>query len=296
MTLGAALAGGIYDAADYAWTVSGGTLTGAATATPVWTRPQVNADGDFTISLTDTDRGTGGVALNGTDDTDSDTETATVRNVAVIPNASSPTVSIDAVPNGNSGTDITLGVALTGGVYDALDYAWTVSGGSLDNATAAAPVWTRPTVTADTDYTISLTVTARGTGTNAANNTSAMASDTETATVQPAGSAPTPDVSLWNDPRRWYAGELVDAALLNRELRDQFLAIQVHAHGPLPGSRTLVIDGLTCGDETQPFGPGLPFSIPADAALGFRTVGYGNGALDCVAGDHGHGPNGEVRA
>ena len=108
--------------------------------------------------------------------------------------------------------------------------------------------------------------------------------------------APTPAVSLWNDPRRWYAGELVDAALLNRELRDQSLAIQVHAHGPLPGSRTLVIDGLTCGDEAQPFGPGLPFSIPADAALGFRTVGYGNGALDCVAGDHGHGPNGEVRA
>ena len=67
MTLGAALAGGIYDAADYAWTVSGGTLTGAATATPVWTRPQVNADGDFTISLTVTARGTGGVAMNGSE-------------------------------------------------------------------------------------------------------------------------------------------------------------------------------------------------------------------------------------
>ena len=217
--------------------------------------------------------------------------------MAVIPNASSPTVSDKrGTERAIGGTDVTLGAVLTGGVYDALDYAWTVSGGTLDNATVAAPVWTRPTVTADTDYTISLTVTARGTGTNAANNTSATASDTETATVQPAGSAPTPDVSLWNDPRRWYAGELVDAALLNRELRDQFLAIQVHAHGPLPGSRTLVIDGLTCGDEAQPFGPGLPFSIPADAALGFRTVGYGNGALDCVAGDHGHGPNGEVRA
>jgi len=103
-------------------------------------------------------------------------------------------------------------------------------------------------------------------------------------------------VTTWNEPATWFSGVLVDAALLNRELRDQFVAVGTHAHGALPGDGHLTITGLTCAEEAQPFGPGLAFSIPTDASLGFRTVGYGNGANDFVAGDHRHGPTGAVRA
>ena len=53
----------------------------------------------------------------------------------------------------------------------------------FDDAASATPVWTRPAVNADTDYDITLTVTANGTGTDAADGTSDTADDTETTTV-----------------------------------------------------------------------------------------------------------------
>ena len=106
---------------------------------------------------------------------------------------------------------------------------------------------------------------------------------------------PEPSPNLWNDPARWYAGMVVGAALLNRELRDQMLAIQAHDHSRVPGGTALTIEGLVVGQEAEPF-THVPFDVPSDTLLGFRTVGYGNGPNDCVAGNHGHGPNGEVRA
>ena len=198
VTLGAALAGGTYDGApDYAWSVSGGTLDDRTLATPTWTRPAVSADANHTVSLTVTVGGTGTKASSGTSDTANATQTAQVRNVAVLPAASAPTVAIDTIAAGDENTAVRLGATLTGGTHDGTpDYAWSVSGGTLDDRTLATPTWTRPAVTSDTNHTVSLTVTVGGTGTKASSGTSDTANVTQTAQVRnvavlPAASAPT---------------------------------------------------------------------------------------------------------
>ena len=115
-----------------------------------------------------------------------------VTPASALPVADAPSVTIDAVADGEEGTSATLGATISGGTYDALDYAWTASVGTLDDATAVAPTWTRPSVDTDTEATIGLTVTARGTGTIARNNTSdpqaaADVTTTVTAAADPPG-------------------------------------------------------------------------------------------------------------
>ena len=98
-----------------------------------------------------------------------------------LPDAAAPTVAIDAVANHNEGSTVTLGATLTGGTYDTVDYLWSIDsgGGSIDDPTAETPVYTDPDVSFNTSVTLRLTITANGTGTNAADGTSATASDTE---------------------------------------------------------------------------------------------------------------------
>ena len=183
--LGATLADGTYDGAvEYDWSVNGGTLDNANAAAPTWTRPAVVSDTNQTVSLTVTVRGTGTNARNGTSDTASTTRSAQVRDAAALPAAAAPSVAINAIPDGDEGTDVQLGAALNGGAYDgAVDYAWSVSGGTLDDASAATPTWTRPSVTSDTRYTASLTVTVGGSGTNARDATSDTANASRSAQV-----------------------------------------------------------------------------------------------------------------
>ena len=102
---------------------------------------------------------------------------------ALLPNASAPTVAIDAIADGDEGTDVELSATITGGTYDALDYVWTVPAGTLANGTTATPIWTRPLVTADTDYQPTLALTARGTGTNAEDGTDDTTNATADATT-----------------------------------------------------------------------------------------------------------------
>ena len=102
-----------------------------------------------------------------------------------LPDASAPTVAIGAVADGDEGTTVQLSATLSDGTYDEADYDWSVSGGTLNDDTSATPTWTRPAVAADTAFNIDLTVTARGTGTDAADGTEADASAaTRTATVR----------------------------------------------------------------------------------------------------------------
>ena len=103
--------------------------------------------------------------------------------------AIAPFVRINPLADGREGTDARLGATITAGLYDSITYAWTVSHGTLDDPTAASPVWSRPDVVADLGATISLTVTVEGDGTNARDATDDMASDTLATIVQdtPAG-------------------------------------------------------------------------------------------------------------
>ena len=91
--------------------------------------------------------------------------------VGDLPAAVGPTFSINAVPDGDENTTVQLSVTITGGTYDELAYDWLVTGGTLDDGELATPTWTRPTVTADTDYNIDLEITARGRGTLAEDGT-----------------------------------------------------------------------------------------------------------------------------
>ena len=100
---------------------------------------------------------------------------------SILPDAEAPTVAIDTIANHNEGSTVTLGATLTGGTYDTVDYLWSIDsgGGTIDDPTAETPVYTDPDVSFNTSVTLRLTITANGTGTNAADGTSDTASDTE---------------------------------------------------------------------------------------------------------------------
>ena len=161
-------------ATTIAWTRvsgAGGSLSSTTAASPTFTAPSLAAGADDRIIVW---RKT--VTNNGV--SSSDVVQITVSAPAALPDAVAPSVAINAVADGDEGTTVALSATVSGGTYDALDYAWTVEGGTLDDATLASPTWTRPAVSADTDYDIDLTVTARGTGSVARTGTP----DTATAT------------------------------------------------------------------------------------------------------------------
>ncbi len=140
--------------ASYAWTQTGGTsvtLSGAASATPSFTAPLVDASGEaLTFELTVTDDG--GL-------TASDTVIVNVSNVNQAPTA-------DAGPDQTVGEGET--ATLDGSNSSDADgsiasYAWTQTGGvavSLSNATTAQPTFTAPDVgPGGASLTFQLTVT-----------------------------------------------------------------------------------------------------------------------------------------
>ncbi len=185
--LGATLTGGAYDGSpEYAWTASGGSFDDPTSATPTWTRPSVNVDASHVVRLKVTVRGTGTVARASTSDTANSSRYNIVRNVAgQLPAATAPTtLTVNSIADGDEGATVQLFSTLTGGVYDRLEYAWTVSGGTLSDPAAAFPFWTRPSVDADASYTVELTVTARGTGARARAGDSATATAGQTALVR----------------------------------------------------------------------------------------------------------------
>ena len=79
-----------------------------------------------------------------------------------IPNADAPAVTIDAVVVGFGGTTAQLSATLVDGIYDTLDYAWTVGSGALDDATSAAPTWTRPDVAVNANAAVDVGLDRHG--------------------------------------------------------------------------------------------------------------------------------------
>ncbi len=139
-------------AITYAWSQVSGpavTLTGAGTAAASFLAPDVKQDTPLVFQLT--------ASANGQQVTDT---------VAL-------TVSADRAPVAQAGTDRRAGsrssVVLRGSATDAdgdaLSYAWVQTGGpdvTLEHADTASPVFTAPSVTADTALTFVLTVKANG--------------------------------------------------------------------------------------------------------------------------------------
>ena len=96
-----------------------------------------------------------------------------------LPVAAAPSATINAVSRGNEGTTVRLSRTLTGGTYDQYLNAWSVDEGTLDDATADSPTWTRPAVSATKNVGVNYGITVRGTGTTARAGTSASANATE---------------------------------------------------------------------------------------------------------------------
>ena len=186
LALSAAVSGGTYDDISYAWAVDsgGGTITGSG-ASVTYNPPDVSADTEVTVSCEVTATGDGTLAGDGTSATASDTHDFTVN--LVLPDATAPsTFAITAVDAVDEGGTVTLTVTHSGGVYDTISYIWQIlfSGGGSITGTGASVTYNAPSVSADTQVTVGVTGTARGTGTLAVDGTSQSATDQEVFTVR----------------------------------------------------------------------------------------------------------------
>ena len=185
LALSASVSGGTYDSISYAWAVDsgGGSISGTG-ASVTYNPPDVSADTAVTVSCTVTATGDGTLAKDGTTDDDTDTEEFTVR--LVLPDATAPTTfAITAVDEVDEDETLTLTVTHSGGTYDTIDYIWQVlSGGGSISGTTATATYTPPSITVDTEVTVAVTGTARGTGTLARNTSFASTNDQEVFTVR----------------------------------------------------------------------------------------------------------------
>ena len=186
LALSATVSGGTYDSVTYSWSVQsgGGTITGSG-LTATYSPPDVTQDTSVTVRLAALAEGEGTLAADGTDDTSTDLEVFTVR--LVLPDATAPTTfAITAVDGVDEDETLSLTVTHSGGVYDTIDYIWQIlfSGGGTITGSGATVTYNPPDVSADTEITVAVTGTARGTGTLAADGTSQSTNDQEVFTVR----------------------------------------------------------------------------------------------------------------
>ena len=105
-----------------------------------------------------------------------------------LPDAVAPNITITGAADIDEDETSTLAAALSGGTYDAVDSAaWSVvSGGGSFTGNIYDPA----DVAADTQVTVRRTVTVSGDGTNAADGTTAIATEDATFTVRRPTSQP----------------------------------------------------------------------------------------------------------
>ena len=144
----------------------------------------------------------------------------TYRGVSTLPDASAPTVTIDAVDTVAGNATQTLHARVSGGTYDDLEYAWEVSSGvGAVSGTGASVTYDPGNPEEDGNVAVQCTVTARGTGTVARAGSSDTDTDTEAFSVQavqpppPTPPAPPPPPA---PPRpagvTWLVGEFLYAS------------------------------------------------------------------------------------
>ena len=165
------------DLSDYV-TDSDGTIS-TYTATETDANISITRSGAV-VTVTAVSIGSATVSVTATDD-DGDSTASSFDVTVTPPDAVAPTLAVSANDVDEGGTR-QVSVTPSGGSYDTISYAYSVSSGG--GSISSTGLYTAPAVTANTTVTISVTGTASGTGTNAKNGTSATVTQTTTLTVR----------------------------------------------------------------------------------------------------------------
>jgi hypothetical protein len=145
------------DALSYSWTQVSpvtpvGTFTGGDTATPTWNAPLLSSTTAFTLRVTVSD-GKGGTAQRTVD--------LQVLNVASANRAPVVDAAITAPTSAIAGDTATLSIGATDPDGDPLTYTWRTNpagSGTFTNVNTASTGWRSPVISADTSYTLQVTV------------------------------------------------------------------------------------------------------------------------------------------
>ncbi|MCY4258673.1 MAG: fibronectin type III domain-containing protein, partial [Rhodobacteraceae bacterium] len=108
----------------------------------------------------------------------------TLAEPPALPAAVAPSVSVTNISSIDEDETATLVASVSGGTYDTLSYEWTASHGTITGS-GRSVTYNPPNVSSRTRVTVNCEVTARGTGTNALNNTSDQDDDNERFWVEP---------------------------------------------------------------------------------------------------------------
>ena len=185
---------GRWDTRDFVWgyihddnaVINAATSAVATSAIVTMPNPtQSSGDWDIWLYLEVVYKGTGTNARNGS----TVTKTYYVKDITVRyprPSVQAPTavhIGVDGsqgVPDGDEGSSVTVGLLVTGGNYDTIDYEWDVLLGTTsvwaDDRDDAEITWRRPSVSADTTYTVACRVKFGGDGTKARSGTEVVRS------------------------------------------------------------------------------------------------------------------------
>ena len=83
----------------------------------------------------------------------------------------------------------------------------------------------------------------------------------------------------WTAARTWVDNELITAALLNQQIRDQFEAVGLHDHSAEPGAVVLTPDRVDLAQQTSAIVSTDPGRFQRTAAGLWYTVGAGQNAF-----------------
>ena len=97
---------------------------------------------------------------------------------------------------------------------------------------------------------------------------------------------------VWSSPESWVAGQMVTAALLNLNVRDNLEELDLHSHSGGSGSGTAAIGNLvtmTFIDGALPGAPGGTLSILASSATNLYIRSGGGASRQITVPGHTHG-------
>ena len=173
------------DALTYAWTATGGTFSGANTATPSWTAPATAGSHTLTVTVSDGNGASVGLSVA------ADVQSHHARGSASLSTSFNtwPVVAQVSASPGHvaAGGSVSLSASASDAEGHTLSYAWSQGScaGNFSSATAQSPTWTAP-ATAPSAGSCPLQVTVSdGNGGSSTGTVTVKVGDQATANVAP---------------------------------------------------------------------------------------------------------------